>query len=106
MEFPVSTLTAVTSIGSHYTPLVLDTGDGLPNRPNKFFFETNWFELQGLKAMVEDWWEENSRGITQCRGPVEWWHSQSSALRQFLKGWGTNLGKQSRVVKANLLARI
>jgi hypothetical protein len=58
MEFPVSTLTAVTSIGSHYTPLLLDTGAGLPNRPNKFFFETNWFELQGFKAMVEDWWEQ------------------------------------------------
>jgi hypothetical protein len=27
-------------------------------------------------------------------------------LRQFLKGWGANLGKEARVAKANLLARI
>jgi hypothetical protein len=67
MQFSVSTLIAVTSIGLHYTPLLLDTGAGLPNRPNKFFFETNWFELQGFKAMVEEWWEENSRGVTHCR---------------------------------------
>jgi hypothetical protein len=56
--------------------------------------------------MVEDWWQENLSAITRCGGPVDLWHSQSSSLRQFLKGWGNTLGKQSRVAKSNLLAKI
>jgi hypothetical protein len=40
------------------------------------------------------------------QGPEDWWHTQTLALRQFLKGWGANLGKDSRVFKANLLAKI
>jgi hypothetical protein len=51
-------------------------------------------------------WGEHALQITRRRGPEDWWHDQACALRQFLKGWGANLGKDSRVFKANLLAKI
>jgi hypothetical protein len=34
------------------------------------------------------------------------WYSQSSNLRQFLKGWSANLGKDNKEAKAKQLAHI
>jgi hypothetical protein len=56
--------------------------------------------------MVKDRWIVQADRIRRCRGPIDWWHSQSSDLRQFLKGWSANLGKDSKEAKAKLLARI
>jgi hypothetical protein len=40
------------------------------------------------------------------RGLIDVWHSQVGGLRQFLKGWGANLGRQECITKARLMARI
>jgi hypothetical protein len=56
--------------------------------------------------MVVQWWQDHAGQLRRCRGPIDWWQHQSSEIRQFLKGWGANLGKHTRVAKANLLAKI
>jgi hypothetical protein len=38
--FPLCTLTAETSLGSDHTPLIFDSGDGVPPKSNIFFFES------------------------------------------------------------------
>jgi hypothetical protein len=78
----------------------------VPRRSSRFFFETSWFDIPGFKEMVAARWLDHAAGIHRCRGSIDWWHRQSTELRQFLKGWGANLGKEARVAKANLLARI
>jgi hypothetical protein len=56
--------------------------------------------------MVAQRWQDHAGQIRRCRGPIDWWQQQSSEIRQFLKGWGANLGKHNRVAKANLLSKI
>jgi hypothetical protein len=85
---------------------VLDSGSVLPRKHPRFFFESSWFEIPGFKEMVINRWLDHAQQITRCRGSVDWWHSQSSDIRQLLKGWGANLGKQARATKANLLSKI
>jgi hypothetical protein len=95
-----------TSLVSDHTPLVLDSGSAPPSRSSRFFFETSWFEVLGFVELVTHRWGEHALQLTRSRGPEDWLHDQAYALRQFLKGWGANLGKDSRVFKANLLAKI
>jgi endonuclease/exonuclease/phosphatase family metal-dependent hydrolase len=48
LQFPLSSLRGLTSIGSDHTPLLLDIGEALMCRSHRFFFQTQWFELQGF----------------------------------------------------------
>jgi exonuclease III len=106
LQFPLLSLRAATCLGSDHTPLVLDSGSECQRKSSRFFFETSWFHIPGFAEMVMKRWHDHAGQIRRCRGPIDWWQAQSSEIRQFLKGWGANLGKHSRVVKANLLAKI
>jgi hypothetical protein len=106
IQFPLTVLRATTCLGSDHTPLVLDTGSKLPNRPNRFFFESGWLDLPGFKEMVAHHWVAQAVGMRHCRGPIDWWHAQSTDIRQFLKGWSANLGKGAKEIKAKFLARM
>jgi endonuclease/exonuclease/phosphatase family metal-dependent hydrolase len=105
-QSPLTLLRATTCLGSDHSLLVLDTGSSVPKRTNRFFFEASWLCLPGFLELVKDRWSVQAERIRRCRGPIDWWHSQSSDLRQFLKGWSANLGKESKEAKAKLLARI
>jgi hypothetical protein len=82
-QYPLLSLRASTSLGSYHTPLVLDTGSVAPSRSSRFFFETSWFDIPGFKEMVAARWLDHAGGIQRCRGPIDWWHRQSTELRQF-----------------------
>jgi hypothetical protein len=105
-QFPLTLLRATTSLGSDHSPLVLDTGSCVPKRTNRFFFEASWLHLPGFVELVRNRWLLQAESIRRCRGPIDWWQSQSSELRQFLKGWSANLGKDTKEAKAKLLAHI
>jgi exonuclease III len=105
-QFPLSSLRALPSIGSDHAPLVLDSRENVVCRSQRFFFQTQWFELHGFGEMLHQWWVDHAAQITRSRGPIDWWHSQSAALRQFLRGWGANQGKRLRMLKSDILARI
>jgi endonuclease/exonuclease/phosphatase family metal-dependent hydrolase len=51
--FPLCALTAETSLGSDHTPLVFDTGEGLPVHSNRFYFESSWLERNDFRLMVQ-----------------------------------------------------
>jgi hypothetical protein len=106
LQFPLLSLRAATCLGSDHNPLVLDSGSEVPRKSSRFFFETSWFHIPGFAEMVAQRWQDHASQIRRCRGPIDWWQYQSSEIRQFLKGWGANLGKHTRVAKANLLAKI
>jgi hypothetical protein len=106
VQFPLLSLRAATCLGSDHNPLVLDSGSGSPTNSPRFFFETSWFHIPGFSDMVSQRWLDHAGQIRRCRGPIDWWQRQSSFIRQFIKGWGANLGKHARVAKANLLAKI
>ena len=105
-KFPMASLRAESSIGSDHSPLVLDTGEVHLRRSPRVFFETSWFSTPGFVDLIPSKWEELAKSLVRCRGPIDFWHSQSTSLRQFIKGWGANLGKHEKVIKQNLMAQI
>jgi hypothetical protein len=103
--FPLCSLVAVTTLGSDHTPLVFDSGDELPPRTNRFFFESGWFERLDFCPMLSQLWLDlasRARG----RDIIDWWHQMSSGLRQYLRGWSRNQGAASRREKSALLAQL
>jgi hypothetical protein len=51
-------------------------------------------------------WQGLLRDAAQCQDPVTVWHRIAAGLRQFLRGWGGNLGREDRDLKADILAQI
>jgi exonuclease III len=104
--FPLCSLSAVTRIGSDHNPLLLDSGEGGRLRTARFFFQTWWFRVAGFDDLVRG----KIEGYVLERGPhrcsIEQWQCISRCLRQFLKGWGANLGKEKRDFRADLLRQV
>nr|XP_051220218.1 uncharacterized protein LOC127337707 [Lolium perenne] len=103
--FPLCLLAAETSLGSDHTPLVFDTGEGFPVRRNRFFFESSWLERPEFRSIVHTSWENLSSKVGG-RDILDWWNFMSAGLRQHLRGWSHNLGRDSKETKAALLAQI
>nr|XP_051202041.1 uncharacterized protein LOC127315609 [Lolium perenne] len=104
--FPLCSLTAITRIGSDHTPLLLSSGEETRRVPPRFFFHTWWFGVPGfgdlLKAKLGSFISE--RGPHRCH--IELWQCVAHNTRQFLKGWGSNLGKEKRDFRENLLLQV
>ncbi|XP_071680143.1 uncharacterized protein [Lolium perenne] len=103
--FPLCSLSAETSLGSDHMPLVFYIGEGFPVRTNIFFFETSWFKRQDFVPLVQHSWE---RLLTKVGGRdiIDWWTFMSSGLRQFLRGWNQNLGRDTKAEKSAMLTQI
>ena len=103
--FPLCSLVAETIVGSDHSPLLLSSGEELKKRSPRFFFEKAWLERPDFVEMVTHKWRElESRGGPFCES-IDAWQHVSSRLRQFLKGWGANLGSEERALKDSLLAQ-
>ena len=103
--FPLSSLVAETSLGSDHTPLIFSSGEGSPIRSNRFFFEVGWFELEGFRELVLSNWDR----LAACGGGrdiVDWWNHMSGGLRQYLRGWSRNMGRDARLRKISLVNQI
>ncbi|KAK1604887.1 hypothetical protein QYE76_028560 [Lolium multiflorum] len=96
---------AETSLGSDHTPLIFDSGKGVPPKSNMFFFETGWLEIEGFQDLLQDFWGELSSRV-RGRDIVDWWKFMSTGLRQKLKGWNANKGRENRDHKQLLIQRI
>jgi hypothetical protein len=85
--------------------LVFDTKEGFPMRSNRFFFETSWFERHDFVPLVQLTWE---RLLTKVGGRdiIDWWSFMSAGLRQYLRGWNQNLGRDTKATKKALLTQI
>jgi hypothetical protein len=104
-RFPLCSVVAETSLGSDHTPLILDTGEDIPIRSNRFFFETGWFEIADFHHLVSQVWDRLGSQIGG-RDITDWWQGMSGGLRQYLRGWSKNIGKEQRVIKSQLLDQI
>jgi hypothetical protein len=104
--FPLCSLTAVTRIGSDHCPLILDNGEVGINLPARFFFQTWWFEVGGFSDLVRGKIQGVLEHPGRIRCSIDIWQGIARSLRQFLKGWGANLGKQKRVFRENLLNQV
>jgi hypothetical protein len=103
-HFPMATLSAETRIGSDHTPLILDSGEGLLRRSNRFFFETSWLVLPEFKELLHGIWNKLLISPGRRCDTIDSWHIRSAGFRQYLKGWGANKGKLERETKANILS--
>jgi hypothetical protein len=103
--FPLCSLTAETSLGSDHTPLIFDSGEGLPERSNRFFFESGWFEHHDFLPMLQNTWSNLSAKVGG-RDIIDWWQFMSGSLRQQLRGWARNIGVASKREKETPMAQI
>ena len=106
MLFPLCSVTAGTIIGSDHAALILSSGEELKKRSSRFFFKKAWLERPEFEDLVREKWS----GLAGLGGPTDdpitTWHRISAGLRQFLKGWGANIGREDRDRKADILAQI
>jgi hypothetical protein len=105
VHFPLCAVAAETSLGSDHTPLIFDSGEGIPLKSNRFFFESSWLEMHGFQENLQAVWLALSNRVGG-RDIVDWWSFMSSGLRQHLRGWKANKGKEERDCKQGLLAQI
>jgi hypothetical protein len=56
--------------------------------------------------MVRFNWNKLLASSGRRRDAIDDWHIKSLGLRQILKGWRENMGKQARVPRARILAEI
>jgi hypothetical protein len=88
-----------------HTPFIFDSGEGNPPRSNRFFFESSWLELQGFQESLETVWLSLANRVGG-RDIIDWWSFMSAGLRQHLRGWNANKGRESRELKQGLLTQI
>jgi hypothetical protein len=73
--------------------------------PSRFFFQSWWLRVAGFEQMIKG----KLISCIQERGPhrcsIDLWQCIARCLRQHLRGWGANLGKQKREARDNLLAQ-
>jgi exonuclease III len=106
MLFPLCTLTGPTIIGSDHAPLILDSGEDARRRSPRFYFEKGWLERADFGDLVTTKWHSLEGLGGPFFDPIDAWQHVSGGLRQFLKGWGANVGKADRDLKENILGRI
>jgi hypothetical protein len=105
-RFPLCSVTAVTRIGSDHNPLLLDSGEAVRCPPPRFFFQTWWFSVHGFGELVLAKLNHFLLDFGPHRDCIDLWQCVARNLRQFLKGWGANLGKEKRLFKENLLTQV
>jgi hypothetical protein len=102
--FPLCSLSAETIIGSDHSPLILSSGDEWRKHNPRFFFKKRWLEHTEFRDKVVLKCRELERLGDPFYDPIDAWNFVSVGLRQFLKGWGSNIGKEARDTKASILA--
>lgn len=98
-RFPIAMVTVLTRVGSDHCPLVLDTGEGVPNKSIILRFEKAWLKVAGFKELVIAKWLEQA----WLQNTLDDWQGRVRFLRQFLRGWGANTCSEIKKRKQELL---
>ncbi|XP_073355184.1 uncharacterized protein [Aegilops tauschii subsp. strangulata] len=106
MRCPLAYLRAITRIGSDHVPLLLSSQDERPPVAPRFRFETFWLNQNGFSEAVRGRWLEARSSPHISISAVDDWHFCAKCSRQFMKGWGANLGRDLRDRKQALLSSI
>uniref|UniRef100_A0A453R3X6 Reverse transcriptase domain-containing protein n=1 Tax=Aegilops tauschii subsp. strangulata TaxID=200361 RepID=A0A453R3X6_AEGTS len=76
-----------------------------PTAP-RFCFETFWLKQNGFAEAVRGRWLEAHLASHRSISAVDDWHFCAKRSRQFMKGWGANLGRDLHLRKKALLDSI
>lgn len=106
LRSPLASLRAITRIGSDHVPLLLSTMDDRPRPPPRFRFENFWLTRPCFVAVVHERWSVARTKPHHVMSAVDTWHICAKRSRQFMKGWGANIGRDLRERKASLLVDI
>jgi hypothetical protein len=86
--------------------LLLSIGEEERPCNTRFFFQTWWFEVPGFGELLR----VKLLSFLSQGGPhtdsIDGWQWVARNSRQFLKGWGANLGSERKAVRANLLRQV
>ena len=104
--FPLCSLIAETIIAHNHVPLNLSSREDSIRHISRFYFETSWFESEGLSQVVFGHWEKIILQLGGQRGPAEFWIAAAGVLREFLRGWGANHGSESKRERAIIVVEI
>jgi hypothetical protein len=80
--------------------------DGRIPRLNRFHFENFWLTQPGFVEAVNLKWEAARTSTPRVFNAVDVWHHCAKMSRQFMWGWGANLGAELRQRKGLILGRI
>lgn len=106
LRFPLATLQAITRIGSDHVPLLLSSVDERPRPPPRFRFETFWLRQPGFIPAVKEHWDAARAKPHRAMSVLDEWHHLAKRSRQFMKGWGANVGHDLRIQKDTIQAEI
>uniref|UniRef100_A0A453CV71 Endonuclease/exonuclease/phosphatase domain-containing protein n=1 Tax=Aegilops tauschii subsp. strangulata TaxID=200361 RepID=A0A453CV71_AEGTS len=106
LRCPLASLRAITRIGSDHVPLLLSTADERPPTPPRFRFELFWLNQAGFREAVAAKWTSARSSPHRSMSVVDSWQFCAKLGRQFMKGWGANLGRDLRERKKVLLSAI
>jgi exonuclease III len=62
-RFPLCSLVAETILVSDHTPLIFDSGECIPPRSNRFFFESGWLEVGVFPDTLARFWTALSQRV-------------------------------------------
>uniref|UniRef100_A0A453EWV6 Reverse transcriptase domain-containing protein n=1 Tax=Aegilops tauschii subsp. strangulata TaxID=200361 RepID=A0A453EWV6_AEGTS len=103
---PLASLHAITRIGSDHVILLLSSQDDRPPTAPRFRFETFCLNQNDFAEAAQDRWMEARLAPHRSILAVDDWHFCAKRSRQFMKGWGANLGRDLWDRKKALLASI
>lgn len=95
---PLANVTPLAKDVSDHSPLVLDTGDGLP-KSYQFKFELSWLLKDDVRDIFKSIWDQ----LVGRREAIEDWNWKMAATRRFLKGWSKNTDNAYRKEKQKLI---
>jgi hypothetical protein len=84
-------------------PLIFSSGEDSNPRSSRFLFEMGWLVLPGFSDLLLHKWFEFGRVRGHCFDLIDVWQWHSGKLCGFLRGWGTNLRKDSMAEKNEIL---
>jgi hypothetical protein len=70
----MASLSTETRIGSDHTPLILDSGEGLLCRSNRFFIETSWLAIHDFKDVLQGIWTKLLITHGRRRDTIDSWY--------------------------------
>ena len=96
---PLASVQAITRIGSDHVPLLLSSADERLPIPPRFRFELFWLNQAGFRKAVAAKWTAARATPHRAMSAVDSWQFCAKLARQFMKGWGANLGRDILIAR-------
>ena len=101
-QYPLASVRSAPRASSDHTPLIIDFGLNVTQKPMPFRFEKWWLEREDFHELISKIWN------TPCHyaDPLDTWQFKVRLLRKKVKGWAINVNAKIRKKKNNLLSKL